>query len=199
MVVRHYAARADATKPKVANPERRLTRRALPASPSAGYRELRLDRIMKARLLACGAGVTDGMDWQASSGAAANLAMPTVAEPDVESGPEESPGDTAGDWLCAWCHHRVANEKDRFPYNGQDEFAFANPEGIRFAIITFARTLGCREVGKPTLENTWFAGYAWSFCQCGNCGHQLGWYYTGLHQFAGLIKDRIVRSLHVHN
>jgi len=74
-----------------------------------------------------------------------------------------------------------------------------SPEGIKFAIITFSRTLGCREVGTPTLENTWFAGHAWSFCQCDRCGQQLGWYYAGPHQFAGLIKGRIVRALHVNN
>jgi hypothetical protein len=108
-------------------------------------------------------------------------------------------GDTKGDWLCAWCHKRVANERDRFPYNGKDEFIFANPEGIRFEIITFSRTLECREVGAPTLEHTWFAGHAWSFCQCERCGQQLGWYYAGPHQFAGLIKGRIVRASLVNN
>ena len=137
--------------------------------------------------------------WQASAGTDLELAMPEVAEPETTPRPETTPGDTAGDWLCAWCHNRVANEKDRFPYNGQYEFTFANPEGIKFAIITFSRTLACREVGKPTLEHTWFAGHAWSFCQCERCGQQLGWYYTGQHQFAGLIKGRIVRALHVNN
>ncbi len=125
--------------------------------------------------------------------------MPVVAEPEPEPGTKTSVGDTAGDWLCAWCHHRVANEKDRFLYNSQDEFTFANPEGIKFAIITFSRTIGCREVGTPTLESTWFADHAWSFCQCDECGQQLGWYYAGPHQFAGLIKARIVRALQVNN
>jgi hypothetical protein len=125
--------------------------------------------------------------------------MPAVAEPETAPDTETSHGDIEGAWLCAWCRNRVANEKDRFAYNGKDEFTFANPEGIRFAIITFSRTLGCEDMGTPTLANTWFAGYAWSFCQCDCCGQQLGWYYTGLHQFAGLIKDRIVRALHANN
>jgi len=141
----------------------------------------------------------DAPNWQASAGTDVGLATPTLAEPETRSRTETTLGDTAGDWLCAWCHNRVANNKDRFPYNGKDEFTFANPEGIRFEIITFARTLGCREMGTPTLEHTWFAGYAWSFCQCDRCGQQLGWYYTGKIQFAGLIKGRIVRALHVNN
>ncbi len=139
------------------------------------------------------------MKWPAAAGTALGLVTPPVAEPEIAQRSASTSGDTAGDWLCAWCHNRVANEKDRFPYNGKDEFTFANPEGIRFAIITFSRTLGCQEIGAATLENTWFAGHAWSFCQCDRCGQQLGWFYAGLHQFAGLIKDRLVRSLDVHN
>ena len=108
----------------------------------------------------------------------AGLVMPTVVAPEGVPHTATSAGDTENDWLCAWCHHRVANERDRFPYDGKDEFIFSNPEGVRFAIITFSRTLGCREVGTPTLEHTWFPGHAWSYCQCDGCGQHLGWYYT---------------------
>jgi hypothetical protein len=125
--------------------------------------------------------------------------IPTVVQPEL--GPRTAPetGSAAGDWLCAWCLNRVANESDRFAYDGKDEFTFSNPEQIRFAIITFARTLGCRQTGVPTLEHTWFAGHAWSFCLCDRCGQHLGWYYTGQHEFAGLIKARMVRAVYVRN
>ena len=105
----------------------------------------------------------------------------------------------AGDWLCAWCLNKVANQKDLFAYAGQQEFSFSNPQGIHFVILTFSRTHGCRDVGVPTLEHTWFPGHAWSFCQCTGCAQHLGWYYTGKSQFAGLIKPRIVRALHIRN
>ncbi len=139
------------------------------------------------------------MNWQASAGPDVESVMPTVVEPEVLSETAPSNGDTETDWLCAWCHNRVANEKDRFPYDGKDEFTFSNPEGIRFAIITFARTLGCRETGAPSLEHTWFPGHAWSFCLCDHCGQHLGWYYSGQHEFAGLIIARIVRALCIRN
>ena len=125
--------------------------------------------------------------------------MPGIAEPVVVSRTETSTGGAAGDWLCAWCLNRVANERDRFLYNGQDEFKFSNPEGIRFEIITFSQTLGCRQSGVPTLDHTWFPGQAWSFCQCDRCGQHLGWCYSGAHQFVGLIKDRIVRAAAIMN
>jgi hypothetical protein len=102
-------------------------------------------------------------------------------------------------WLCAWCLNRVADEHARFPYQGKDEFTFVNPEGIRFEIITFGQSLGCKETGTPTLEHTWFAGHAWSYCHCDRCGRHLGWYYTGPHDFIGLIKTRLRRGLLVRN
>ena len=137
------------------------------------------------------------VNGQASSGG--DLKIPTIAEPEIESrtAPAVSAGE--GDWLCAWCLNRVANERDRFAFNGKDEYAFANPEGIRFEIIIFSRTLGCQQTGVPTLDHTWFPGHAWSYCQCEGCGQQLGWFYVGEHDFAGLVKDRIVRALWLRN
>ena len=41
----------------------------------------------------------------------------------------------------------MANEKDRFAFNGKDEFTFSNPEGIRFEIITFSRTMAVASWG----------------------------------------------------
>jgi hypothetical protein len=125
--------------------------------------------------------------------------MPGIAEPLAKDRTETLVSDAAGDWLCGWCLNRVANERDRFQFGGQDKFTFANPEGIQFEIITFVQTLGCREAGVPTLAFTWFAGHAWSYCHCAGCGQHLGWYYVGKHSFAGLIKARMVRALYLRN
>ena len=136
----------------------------------------------------------NGHELEQTAGAATGLAQPSLASrtsPAVE--------DAAGDWLCAWCHNRVANERDRFSFNGQDEFNFVNPAGIRFDIITFSETCGCRQSGVPTLADTWFPGHAWSHCRCADCGQHLGWYYSGQYSFAGLIKSRIVRALYIRN
>jgi hypothetical protein len=127
------------------------------------------------------------------------LVVPTIAEPDAPPATATSIGDIANDWLCALCHNRVANDKDRFPYNGKEEFTFRNPEGIPFEIITFSQTLGCHQAGVPTLDHTWFPGYAWSYCQCDRCGQHLGWYYAGTIEFAGLIIARIVRAVCIRN
>ena len=122
-----------------------------------------------------------------------------LEEPALQTRTQPSEGDPANDWLCAWCLNRVASEKDRFSQDGQSESSFKNPEGVRFHIFLFSRTLGCRDVGAPTLEHTWFPGHAWSSCLCGGCRMHLGWYYAGPNDFVGLIRDRIVRASVVMN
>ena len=126
-----------------------------------------------------------------------------VLLPEVQLLPENRPvpeiGTAETDWLCAWCLTRVADDRDRFSYEGRQEFSFSNPSGIHFQIITFLQTLGCRQMGTPTLEHTWFPGHAWSHCLCSNCGQHLGWFYSGPHDFAGLIKGQIVRALTLRN
>ena len=129
---------------------------------------------------------------QAVSGAEA--AAVEIAEPEIQPRTRSSLGDTANDWLCAWCLNRVASEKDRCFHEGDSEFSFKNPQGVRFTIFIFSRTIGCRQTGVPTLEHTWFPGHAWSYCVCDRCRMHLGWCYTGPTEFVGLIRDRISRA-----
>lgn len=122
-----------------------------------------------------------------------------VAEPEMQTRTHPSESEAAGDWLCSWCLNPVARDEDRFSQNGESEFSFKNPAGIWFIILTFERTIGCRQLGAPTLEHTWFPDHAWSYCVCDRCGMHLGWFYTGPNEFAGLVRDRIVRASVVRN
>ena len=127
------------------------------------------------------------------------FALPSVGVPALGTQTAPDVGAAESDWLCAWCLNRVAADSDRFQYEGKDHFTFSNPDGVVFRIMTFGKTLGCRQAGVPTLEHTWFPQYAWSFCQCDQCGQHLGWFYTGDHQFVGLITERLVRGQCVRN
>jgi hypothetical protein len=127
------------------------------------------------------------------------LVVPELVLPELDTRTASEVGDAEGEWLCFWCHNRVANDGDRFRVDGKDIFGFSNPEGICFNIIIFSETRGCRQAGVPTLEYTWFPGHAWSYCLCESCGQHLGWFYTGEYDFVGLITDRIVRAECVRN
>jgi len=135
------------------------------------------------------------VEWATASGVNGNAGLDPVAA----SRRLRTLTDTENDWLCAQCNHRVASEKDRLLIGSQSEFAFTNPAGMPFVIVTFLDAPGCHDEGNPAEEHTWFPGYAWSYGTCERCGQQLGWCYTGPGDFVALIQSRIVRALNLFN
>ncbi|MBT8392560.1 MAG: hypothetical protein HKP17_12380 [Ignavibacteriaceae bacterium] len=103
------------------------------------------------------------------------------------------------DWLCIACNKKITTDKERFEYNNQTEFQFINPGGFYFDLITFESADGCREIGEPTLEFTWFKGHSWSFAVCSRCSNHLGWKYVGKYSFYGLIKSRLIKGAALFN
>ncbi|CAM9623567.1 unnamed protein product, partial [Heterosigma akashiwo] len=58
--------------------------------------------------------------------------------------------------------------------------AYVNPHGVVHQTLTL-RTLyeaGVRLLGRPTTEDTWFPGYAWTIANCAICWSHLGWRFT---------------------
>jgi len=114
----------------------------------------------------------------------------TKLEPEVRVKTELKPDD----WLCIACNKKITSDKDRFNLNNQSEFQFINPGGYYFDIITFCTAEGCRELGEPTMEFTWFEGHSWLFAVCSRCNNHLGWKYNGKYWFYGLIKSRMIKG-----
>lgn len=73
------------------------------------------------------------------------------------------------------------------------EHTFRNPAGYSFHLICYSSASGATEIGEPTKDATWFAGYAWTFAICANCHTHLGWFYRGDKSFVGLIATRVLR------
>jgi hypothetical protein len=103
------------------------------------------------------------------------------------------------DWLCIVCNKKITSDKERFEYNYQSEFQFINPSGFYFDILTFYDADGCKEMGEPTKDFTWFEGHSWSFAVCRRCSNHLGWKYEGKYSFYGLIKSRMVKGATLFN
>jgi hypothetical protein len=119
----------------------------------------------------------------------------TQLEPEVKVKTELKPDD----WLCIVCNKKITSDKERFEYNNQSEFQFVNPGGFYFDIITFGAADGCRELGEPTTEFTWFPGHSWSYAVCSRCSNHLGWKYHGEFSFYGLIKSRLIKGAALFN
>jgi hypothetical protein len=105
----------------------------------------------------------------------------------------------ADDWLCIVCNKKITSDKNKFEYNEQSEFQFINPGGYYYNILTFSSADGCKEMGEPTIEFTWFEEHNWSYAICSRCSNHLGWKYTGKYSFYGLIKSRLVKGAALFN
>ena len=119
----------------------------------------------------------------------------TELEPEVRIKTELKPDD----WLCIVCNKKITTDKDRFEFNDQSEFQFINPSGYYFNILTFCNADGCKEMGEPTMEFTWFDGHFWSYAVCRRCSNHLGWKFNGKYSFYGLIKERLVKGAALFN
>ncbi len=95
--------------------------------------------------------------------------------------------------LCADCGHRITTESARIDKLGRHSHTFTNPHRVTYRIGCFREAAGCSYAGAPTLEFTWFPGYAWRLALCSACGIHLGWLYRGTEAtaFHGLILNRL--------
>jgi hypothetical protein len=101
----------------------------------------------------------------------------------------EEPGEEAADLaeaerrdklLCARCRIGVSEASLLFVATGTGPRAvFVNPQGRVFEIVTVRDAFNIALVSGPTVEATWFPGYAWRIANCGGCGAHLGWRFEG--------------------
>jgi len=95
--------------------------------------------------------------------------------------------------LCANCRHKITSSEEIIEIKGRHRHIFNNPHGIIFEIGCFSSADGCARQGKPTLEFTWFEGFAWSFAMCSKCHLHMGWHYAGENGFFGLILSHLIQ------
>ena len=93
---------------------------------------------------------------------------------------------------CHLCRHIVTDKNQRFAFQGGHMHTRTNPSGYIYDFGCFQNAPGCRLLGPPTDEHTWFPGYTWQIAVCGNCGEHLGWSFRGSNNFYGLIIDRLI-------
>ena len=96
--------------------------------------------------------------------------------------------------VCKACGHVITTDGERVSINGQHVHTRMNPGGFEFTFDCFREAPGCRQVGVPTYEHTWFAGYSWQIAVCGGCGEHLGWFFRNQDGFYGLIEDRLAEK-----
>lgn len=94
---------------------------------------------------------------------------------------------------CVQCRHRITDRAARLELAGGHVHVFTNPGGFTYEIALFEYA-DCVTHGPATMEDTWFAGFAWQLALCTNCHVHLGWRYrrAGSAAFYGLIRERLI-------
>jgi hypothetical protein len=107
--------------------------------------------------------------------------------------PEGAPETKAPDapLVCARCGHPITRERHRTAVNGRHEHTRVNPYGYVFHFGCFAQAEGCRVLGPPTAEDSWFPGFVWEYAHCAACRTHLGWVFHGAEDFFGLLMERL--------
>ncbi|PIE70974.1 MAG: hypothetical protein CSA22_04380 [Deltaproteobacteria bacterium] len=107
------------------------------------------------------------------------------------AGPDDA--DTADPAVrCRACQQTLTRPDWAIRLNDAHLHVFANPAGVLFEIVCFSEAPGCRVLGLPSGEFTWFPGYAWQITLCRTCGTHIGWHFSGTGApFDALITDRI--------
>jgi hypothetical protein len=93
--------------------------------------------------------------------------------------------------LCRACRAEIASARDRIALGDGSPHTFVNPHGFVFRLVGFADAPGCVELGRPSRHFSWFPGCAWQVALCRTCEAHLGWRFSGVDTFWGLIEDRI--------
>lgn len=95
--------------------------------------------------------------------------------------------------LCKRCSHLITRVEHLIPIHGESDHFFVNPNGCGFDIQTYQHASGCILAGAITDYFSWFQGFSWQYCFCGNCNEHLGWHYSceGVQGFYGLVIDRL--------
>jgi hypothetical protein len=108
---------------------------------------------------------------------------------------QPSTGGTGSELLCARCRRPITTTGDQIEIDGLREHSQVNPHGFVWTFRCFSRAPGCRPLGPPSTEFTWFPGHSWQIARCGGCAWHLGWRFASPdRQFHGLITGRLIEA-----
>ncbi|KAI9554495.1 putative protein cereblon-like [Daphnia sinensis] len=81
---------------------------------------------------------------------------------------------------CCVCSVPIADHTDVILICSQGtSLFFNNPRTAQVRkVMTFRQVQNIRVVSRPSVEFSWFPGYAWSPGECSSCRNHLGWYIT---------------------
>ncbi|GIY37542.1 protein cereblon [Caerostris extrusa] len=82
---------------------------------------------------------------------------------------------------CKDCSNVIARREDIFSMSLQGpQGTYVNPNGYVHEAITVYKAKGLHLSGRPSTEQSWFPGYAWTIMECSQCHSHMGWRFTAV-------------------
>ncbi|XP_072027425.1 protein cereblon-like [Amphiura filiformis] len=104
--------------------------------------------------------------------------------------------------VCKGCGQHIANKSDVFCMSLDGPMAnYVNPGGYVHETLTLYRAQNLNLIGRPSTENSWFPGYAWTILQCRHCTSHMGWKFTATkrkmkpEKFWGLTRSALMSGM----
>ncbi len=84
-----------------------------------------------------------------------------------------------GELRCATCAAPWASARDGIALSPEGAGgAFVNAHGYVHDMLTVRTVRGLGVQGRPTTQDSWFPGYAWTIAHCAHCYAHAGWRFT---------------------
>ena len=95
-------------------------------------------------------------------------------------------------FVCEVCRYFITTTSSRIELFGGHVHNRINPAGFVFRLGLFADAPGVVAVTEPSLEFSWFSGYAWQIVVCRGCLEHLGWEFRDEKRFFALLPEKLV-------
>ncbi len=122
---------------------------------------------------------------------------PRHRTPDVRGEPATADLEPESVVRCRCCDQHVTSRRHAFSFRANGSIqVFPNPWGQMKKIWTVRSAHDLVIVGPPTVEFTWFDGFAWAVALCARCRNHLGWRYDAVQAgrppaFYGLLMEAL--------
>ncbi|CAK9809321.1 Protein cereblon [Anthophora quadrimaculata] len=85
-------------------------------------------------------------------------------------------------FICSICDSYIGRQSNMFPMSKEGpQGTYCNPAGTIHEIVTLYHARGLTlSRSPPSVEYTWFPGYAWTVAMCKHCGAYMGWKFTAV-------------------
>jgi len=81
--------------------------------------------------------------------------------------------------VCLNCQTKLADQTSIFSMSTEGpQGTFINPNGHLHETLTLHHAINLSAIGSPSVEYSWFPGYAWTVLVCSSCYSHIGWRFT---------------------